>query len=92
MRLMDTLHHNYQDLESFTRALIMGHIQTDSNILFSLLTKEQQSSLNRYYAGHREEHLLPRESFGDHEVVKQLFMFQSLWIGAGYPANEFHDV
>ena len=92
MKLKDAIPNNYMDLASFTQALLRCDIQIPPSILFHHLSKQARDSMIRHYISHREDQLLPNDRFGDEQTVSNLLMFHSLWLGAGYPANDYYNV
>lgn len=80
---------NHQTLGDFTKAVLRNQIQFQPEFLMSHLSPSAKETMIRYFMTHREDTLLPRSKFADPHTVQSLFMFHSLWLGAGFSANEW---
>lgn len=54
-------------------------------------TNQQRDIFDRCYYEYRDEYLLPEKEFRHiPTIISMMNMYQSLWLGAGYPAVDYY--
>ena len=90
----DTVNDNltYESLEDFTKALLLRHYIPPYHVLYEMLDEHQKNTFERYFYTQTDDSVYPIHMFGNQSHIESLFVFQSLWLGAGYDAEDYPEV
>ena len=93
--IKDTEHSNnttiYESLEDFTKALLLRKYIPPYHVLYEMLDDTQKQTFERYFYTQTDESVYPTHLFGNQSHIETLFVFQSLWLGAGYDAEDYSE-